>query len=54
MHSNEDVDVPMEQVGVGPQGRQIDIVTRMIVTPADMVAAREGALIPQRATLATS
>ena len=42
MHSVEDVDVPMEQAGLGPQGGQIDIVTRMIVTPADAVASREG------------
>ena len=54
MHSNEDVDVPMEHVGFGPQGGQIDIVTRMIVTPADVVAAREGSLHPTGATLATS
>ena len=38
-HSTEHVDVPMEQAGLGPQGGQIDIVTRMIVTPADVVAA---------------
>ena len=42
MHSVKDVDVPMEQAGLGPQGGQIDIVTRMIVTPADVVASREG------------
>ena len=54
MHSNQDVDVPMEQVGIGPQGGQIDIVTRMIVTPADVVAAREGSRNPTGATLATS
>ena len=54
MHSNQDVDVPMEQVGIGPQVGQIDIVTRMIVTPADVVAAREGSLNPTGAALATS
>ena len=54
MHSVENVDVPMEQAGLGPQGGQIDIVTRMIVTPAEVVAAREGMPILQGATRTAS
>ena len=50
MHSNEDVDVPMEQVDIRSQGGQIDIVTRMIVTPAEVVASREASRNPQGAT----
>ena len=42
IHSVEDVDVPMEQAGLGPQGGQIDIVTRMVVTSVDVLASREG------------
>ncbi len=54
IQSVENVGVPMELAGLGPHGGQIDIMTRMMVTLADIVAAREGVLIPRGATLTTS